>query len=350
MSQSATVRVPRFGFIFDFSAPERWTGSAASWWPRLMDLAGEVDALGFDTIWTAEHHFTPDSFSASPLLMLARMAASTSRARLGTYVLLMPFHNPIRVAEECAAIDILTGGRLELGLGIGFRQEEFDGFHVDRRGRAQNLEDGIDTLRRSWSDAAPSPGEFEVTPRGVQPGGPPLWLAARGEVPARRAGRMGTNLHLLGGRSILRTYTDSLRAAGHDPADHRVSVFKPIFVADDPARELERHRDEFAYFTARHAAWVGQNHDVGFDGEIARAWGNVENPLTGMNYLHGDPESCLVQLRSLYERKPFDDLISPITPPYDIDAVRRSITLFAKEVMEPFKRETRDGVILKDVG
>lgn len=336
--------IPRFGFIFDFSAPP-WTESAATWWPALVDLAGEVEELGFDTIWSAEHHFAADAFSASPLLMLGPLARATARVRLGTYVLLMPLHHPLRVAEESVAIDLFTRGRLELGLGIGFRQEELDAFGVTRAVRAGLLEESIEILRQSWR-----PGPFthvgrhfrfdslEVTPKPVQHE-IPLWLAARAEIPARRAGRVGAHLHLLGGRTIRDAYNEELRAGGRQPANHRVSVFKPFFVAEDPAAELDRHRREFEYFTSRHAGWVGANRDVAYDAQIQQSWGDTSDPLSGMSYLHGTPASCLEQLRELYRRKPFTDLIAPITPPYDLDGVRRSIRLFADEVMAPFKRE-----------
>lgn len=341
---SSAPTVPRFGFIFDFSAPH-WTGSASRWWPQLVELAGEVEELGYDTIWSAEHHFAAETFSGSPLLMLGPLAANTTRVRLGTYVLLMPLHHPLRVAEETVAIDIFSKGRVELGLGIGFRQEELDGFGVARRARRGILEESIEILRRAW---APGPFEFrgehfsfdelDVTPKPVRPE-IPLWLAAREVVPARRAGRVGAHLHLLGGRAIRQAYDEELVGHGHDPSDHRVSVFKPIFVAEDPAAELERYRDHFEYFTSRHAGWVGNNRDVPYDAEVQAAWGDTTDPLSGMSYLRGTPAQCLEQLRALHARKPFTDLIAPITAPYDIDGVRRSIRLFATEVMAPFKRE-----------
>ena len=277
--------------------------------------------------------------------MLGPLTRTTSRARLGTYVLLAPLHHPIRVAEECIAIDLLSGGRLELGLGIGFRQEELDGFGVRRDARRAILEDCIEVIRGAWSGepfevhgSRFDVGPLKVTPRPVQDE-LPLWLAARDEAPARRAGRVGADLHLLGGRTIRTAYEEELVAHGHRREDHRVSVFKPFFVAEEPKAELDRFRDHFEYFTSRHAGWVGANRDVAFDAELEVSWGNVKDPLAGMNYLHGTPAQCLDQLRALYERKPFDDLIAPITPPYDLDGVRRSIRLFAAEVIVPFRRE-----------
>ena len=189
-------------------------------------------------------------------------------------MLLIPLHHPLRVAEECIAIDLLSGGRLELGLGIGFRQEELDAFGVPRTARRSTLEDGIEVLRGAWSGEPftvhgqhVDVDRLTVTPRPVQPD-LPLWLAARDEAPARRAGRVGADLHLLGGRSILTAYDEELAAHATPARRTSVSVFKPFFVAEDPAAELGRYRDQFEYFTARHAGWVGANRDVAFDADL----------------------------------------------------------------------------------
>lgn len=351
MDQTATSPDVRFGFIFDFSAPLEWCGSEARWWRQLVDLAREVERLGYDTIWTAEHHFAADTFGTSPLLNLAALAQVTSSVRLGTYVLLLPLHHPLRVAEEAAAVDILSDGRLELGLGIGFRDEEFRGFGVRKSSRPALLEEGLDIIQASWAGGAVRHRgrHFDldvqaVTPRPVQEPHPPVWLAARAEVPARRAGASGAHLHLLGGRSIRQIYLDAAGGAGFTPSTRRVSVFKPIYVAEDPETALARFRPQFEYFTTRHATWLAQNPDIPFDDTLKRTWGNTANPLSGMQYLFGTPEDCLNELRQFYQRKSFTDLISPISPPYSIDGILASISLFAERVMHPFKAGLRSAV------
>lgn len=352
MDSAALSRDVRFGFIFDFSAPLEWCGSEGRWWRQLVELAREVERLGYDTIWTAEHHFAADTFGTSPLLNLAALAEATTSVRLGTYVLLLPLHHPLRVAEEAAAVDILSEGRLELGLGIGFRDEEFSGFGVRKADRPALLEEGLDIIRASWAGGPVSYNGRHyqldvdaVTPRPVQVPQPPTWLAARAEVPARRAGRTGSHLHLLGGRSILQTYLDAAGQEGFAAGTRRVSVFKPIFVADDPQAALARYRPQFEYFTARHATWLAQNPDIPFDDTLKRTWGDTANPLSGMQYLFGTPETCLAELRAFYERKQFTDLISPIAPPYSIDGILASISLFADQVMRPFKTQIQSTAV-----
>jgi alkanesulfonate monooxygenase SsuD/methylene tetrahydromethanopterin reductase-like flavin-dependent oxidoreductase (luciferase family) len=338
--------LPRFGFNIDFSAPLPWARSTQQWWNELIDISKELEALGYDHIWASEHHFTDDSFGTSPLQILAALSQVTSRIRLGTYVLLLPLHNALRVAEEAASVDILSNGRLELGMGLGYRQIEMEGMGVPRNQRRGLHEEGIAVIREAWSsDKATFHGRhytfdnLNVTPKPVQQPHPPIWLAARAEEPARRAGRLRANLHLLGGRTIRAAYEEELRKQGCDPADFRVSIFKPIFVARDPEAALNRYRDQFAYFTLRHGSWVGRDQDIAFDREIRRTWTDTSDPLRGMSYMYGTPEDCLQQLRDLYGRKPFTDLISPLTAPFEAEGILESARLFAREVMEPFRSE-----------
>ena len=112
------------GLLFTFRNPPQWARPAADLYRDTMDEIALADRLGFDDIWLAEHHFTDDGWSPSPLTMAAAVAMCTERARIGTFVLLLPEHDPLRVAEAATAVDILSGGRLTLGVGIGYRGNE----------------------------------------------------------------------------------------------------------------------------------------------------------------------------------------------------------------------------------
>jgi alkanesulfonate monooxygenase SsuD/methylene tetrahydromethanopterin reductase-like flavin-dependent oxidoreductase (luciferase family) len=157
-----------------------------------LDLAALAEDLGFDSVWTSEHHFVDDGYLPSLLPMCAAIAARTERVEIGTGLLLIPLHDPIRIAEDAAAVDLLSGGRLILGLGLGWRAEEFEGFGVPIAERARRLERSVEVLRRAWRGAsAPARGApVYVTPRPGRPGGPPIWIGAWAEPAVRRAGRI----------------------------------------------------------------------------------------------------------------------------------------------------------------
>src|SRR5918998_5107799 len=150
-----------------------------------IDIAVELEAAGFDSVWTSEHHFVDDGYMPSQLPVLAAIAARTSRIPLATGVLLAPMFGPLHLAEDAATVDVISDGRLILGLGIGWRDEEFSAFGVPAGERASRLEGHLAVLRQAWSDGLVTGDDrhfrydgVEVTPKPVQAGGPPIWLGA----------------------------------------------------------------------------------------------------------------------------------------------------------------------------
>ena len=126
----------RVGTIIGFQNPAQWRVP----WPELYEsglrFAEEAEALGLDEVWLTEHHFADDGYCPALLPVAAAIAARTTRIRIGTKVVLLPFHNPLRLAEDVAVVDVLSGGRIDLGVAAGYRHEEFAGFGIDRRERA----------------------------------------------------------------------------------------------------------------------------------------------------------------------------------------------------------------------
>ena len=168
--------------------PESWQDLYA----EAVELAVEVEQAGLDSVWVSEHHFVDDGHLPSLLPLLAAFAARTSRIRLGTALLLAPLYDPLRLAEDAAVVDLLSGGRLVLGLGLGWRDEEFDAWDVPMSARARRLTELVDLARTAWSGGPVTAGTARprVTPLPASPGGPPLWIGALAEPAIRRAGRV----------------------------------------------------------------------------------------------------------------------------------------------------------------
>lgn len=103
-----------------------------------------AEDLGFYSAWLSEHHFMEDGYCSSPLAMAAAMAAVTSNIRIGTGALILPLHNPVRIAEDSATVDIISGGRFDLGVAIGYRKEEFEGFNIPINQRPSRIEEGVE--------------------------------------------------------------------------------------------------------------------------------------------------------------------------------------------------------------
>lgn len=133
-----------FGLLESFRNSDRNEFSYSELYRRHVDLAVEAEEMGYDTIWLTEHHFVEDGYSPAMLPLAGAIAARTKKIRIGTFVLLLPLHHPLHVAESAATVDVLSGRRFDLGLGQGYRPQEFDGFNIPRSERASRLREGVE--------------------------------------------------------------------------------------------------------------------------------------------------------------------------------------------------------------
>lgn len=222
-----------------------------------IEVAVELEESGLDSVWTSEHHFVDDGYMPSQLPVLAAIASRTSRIRLGTGVLLAPMFDPLHLAEDAATVDLISDGRLILGLGIGWREEEFEGFGVSVRERASRIEGHLAVLRQAWSDGLVT-GDgrhfrydgLNLTPKPAQRGGPPIWLGAGAEPAVRRVGRLADG-YLAGPASPeglarrMGWIREEAVAAGRDPGAITANLYRPTFV----------WRDGDAWDRVREVAW-----------------------------------------------------------------------------------------------
>ena len=187
----------RFG-VGDFSG-QRPPGSAAGHaqlYAEMLDQAGIVEAAGLDSMWLSEHHFAGDGYMPAVLPLAAALLARTRRITVATDRLAASLHDPVRLAEDAIALDLLSGGRFVLGLSLCYRAEEFAGFGVDPATDASGLEATAAFLRDAFRDGRAAAGgrEVEITPRPATAGGPRLMIAADGERGAERAARLADML------------------------------------------------------------------------------------------------------------------------------------------------------------
>ncbi|MBA8847344.1 LLM class flavin-dependent oxidoreductase [Microcella alkalica] len=170
---------------------------------ELMEDAAFCDQFStIKTIWQTEHHFWYDGYCPSLLTVAGGIAAATKRIRIGQAALLFSQHEALRVAQQAAVLDQLSGGRLDLGLALGYRDNEFDGFNIDRRIRRHRFEEGVEIVGRAFADGPVNFAgdqfdvpDVEVTPKPFQ-SDVPIWVAAVGPDPIRRAARMGASIIL----------------------------------------------------------------------------------------------------------------------------------------------------------
>jgi alkanesulfonate monooxygenase SsuD/methylene tetrahydromethanopterin reductase-like flavin-dependent oxidoreductase (luciferase family) len=169
-----------------------------------LDFNVEAEELGFHSSFLVEHHFTGWNQVSATLILLTCLAMRTTALRLGSGVITLPWRNPVLLAEEAATLDLISGGRLDFGIGKGYRHSEFNGFQVPQEEAEARFEEAIEVITRSWTERSrfSHRGRFwrfediVVEPPPTQRPHPPLWMAAGSPASIRRAAAQGFNLVL----------------------------------------------------------------------------------------------------------------------------------------------------------
>lgn len=228
----------RTGLLFDLRNPRQWQRPWARMYGEMLELCAGADQLGIGGLWFTEHHLFDDGYLPQPLTVAAAVAARTTRARIGTSVLLPALRKPPQLAEEAAIVDILSDGRLELGVGAGYRIPEYELFGIPIRQRFALTEQTVGQVLRLWAEGGITPGPVQDPP--------PVWGGFYGPRGAQLAGRLGIGL-LHASRSMFALYRDALVGAGHAAAAARVSALLPIILADDPEAAWPRIAPHLAH-------------------------------------------------------------------------------------------------------
>jgi alkanesulfonate monooxygenase SsuD/methylene tetrahydromethanopterin reductase-like flavin-dependent oxidoreductase (luciferase family) len=219
------VSAVNVGVYLDLRNPPEWRGSWSRLYGFALELCEEAERLGAHSVWATEHHQFDDGYMAQPLGFLSAVAARTTRVRLGTAIVIAPLHRAVEIAEQAALVDLVSDGRLDLGLGTGYRVPEFELFGADLAGRYRQNEDRA-------REIAALLGEGGVMPPAVQH--PlPIWMGYQGPKSARRAGRIGLPLLSANGE-LWAPYREGLEEGGFDPGIGRMAGGIQGFVTEDP--------------------------------------------------------------------------------------------------------------------
>src|SRR3989449_7669745 len=241
----------RFGFFDQLPCADSQSESQ-----RYQDILAQVvlgDELGFNTVWLGEVHFGRNSsIRACPLMVLAAAAQRTARIRLGTAVTLLPLHSPIKMAEEAATADILSGGRLEFGVGRGTAPIHYVGYNIPQEESRERFEEALEIILRAWTNERLSyhgqyfqAQDLTVIPKPVQKPHPPIRLAANSPDTFAIAGRLGFPIFaspLINPPAKLREYLDVHRDTLQAGARQDVALMFPLHVA--ASRAEARGEDE----------------------------------------------------------------------------------------------------------
>jgi probable F420-dependent oxidoreductase len=299
-----------------------------------------AEAAGFDSVFLGEHHNSPVLYP-SPLVGLAAIASRTRRISLGTGVLLLPLYHPVAVAEAGAMVDLISGGRLILGVGAGYAPEEFAAFGLAVEQRGARLDEACGLLRRLWTEehVTHRGRHFRVTdvtirPRPVQQPRPPIWFAGWVEPALRRAARLGDAWLAGPSASVpeLQTCAGIYRRAREDLGgagdESELAALRYVFVAESTKRARAVAGAPFIdFFERTYFRWP---HPI-----VKRPPGELTiEGLAADRIILGDPASCIEHLRRLRDEVGLRHVIVRISAPgIPVEEARASQELFAREVM-----------------
>jgi alkanesulfonate monooxygenase SsuD/methylene tetrahydromethanopterin reductase-like flavin-dependent oxidoreductase (luciferase family) len=245
----------RFGLFFQ--TPEAPGQTHVARYAEMFDLIALADSLGFDVAWLAELHFGGAfSLLANPLMAVPVIAQRTKRIRIGTAVTLLPLHHPLSCAEQAATADLLSGGRLEFGVGRGSIPTHFHGFRVPVAENRARFDEALEIIRLAWTrDRFSYSGRFyqiedlEVVPKPLQRPHPPIRVAVHSEESFAHIGDLGVPIYsgttttpLPQLREYMTLYRARLAAAGHAWQDDQMALMLPVHVSATGASAREAMR------------------------------------------------------------------------------------------------------------
>ena len=314
-----------------------------------LEEAVLAEELGFDNVWASEHHFAQDAWNPSPITFLAAVAARTERVRIGTYVLL-PFHNPVRVAEDIAVLDNLSDGRVDLPVGVGSAAEEFRTFGIPFNERLGRTFEALRVIERCFTGEEFShKGKYyeflnvRMTTTPVQKPGPPIWVASMGEQSVAWTARRGYHLAAGAGRGHAK-YEELLVQCGHDRSKCQVASV-PVRVHLAATREqawdeaeaglhqvLHFYRTRVDLQSATSAAGVLERLPPVGEFRSVSGIGHRGSP-----FIIGKPDDVGRALEAYRNRGLTHLSLNFHQPGMETATVRRSMAMFARELMPTVK-------------
>ena len=340
----------RFG-TFSYNQSRPWVPERQAF-EELLEQIKLTERLGFDEAWFAEHHHSDYGMLSSPNLIIASLAHRTKRLRFGNLVNVLPLHDPMRLAEECAILDILTGGRLNVGLGRGVPRDDLK-HGLDRDTAQARFEEGIEIVQRAWTEdtftysgKAWSYVDISCRPRPLQKPHPPIYYGATSPESPGMVARRGWNLALsrqplANCAKAIAKYRAERAALGNSPGGDAIMV-RDIYVAETDEQAWAEAPSQITRFwqLATDNVWRGDSVTTDDLPQFTQRFAYFPGGLTlerldewGTSLI-GSPETVIKKARAMIEAARPDCLVGMFSfGGLSHEQVMRSIELFATKVM-----------------
>jgi alkanesulfonate monooxygenase SsuD/methylene tetrahydromethanopterin reductase-like flavin-dependent oxidoreductase (luciferase family) len=331
-----------FGYLYDFRNPADWRRPWTELYAETLDFIAWTESVGFEGAWVPEHHGAEDGYIPSPLVVLAAIAARTKTLRLGSAIALAPLYHPVRFAEDCAVLDTLANGRLEMALAVGYRRREAEAYGVDFTTRGRRTDEFLDIVTRLWTGETVSyvGKHFNVKNAKISPPPPrgriPLYIGAFNDKALERTAKYGDGY--FGNLDVVDRYIEKLRAVGKDPSSARVRI-QGLFtvVAADPPRAMEELAPYFLHANNAYGQWLNEDRaSTGFDNAALKPMNVEEFKRSGILSVLTPPQA-IEMFRRMQAKAPVEHFIMMLPPGLPPGKFQPYAELFAKEVIPAFR-------------
>jgi alkanesulfonate monooxygenase SsuD/methylene tetrahydromethanopterin reductase-like flavin-dependent oxidoreductase (luciferase family) len=330
-----------FGYLFDFRNPPQWHRDWAEHYADLIEFAVWTEGQGFDAAWFPEHHIASDGYLPAPLTAAAAVAAKTSTMRLGTAVALAPLYHPVRFASDCAVLDCIAGGRLELTLAIGYRRRETQAFGVDFGKRGAMFDEFLEIVTRLWAgETVTFAGKFyQVKEARLMPAPPrgriPLYIGGFVPKAMERVAKWADGY--FGNIEAAPLYLEKWAAAGKDLASAQMRL-PELFtvVTDNKAQAWEELAPHFHHVNNTYGEMAAEDMALGVSDERSLGAMSLDMFKAAGIMRVLSPGEAIDLFRGMAARAPVDHIMLGIPPGLPSERFKPYAELFAREVIPAF--------------
>lgn len=330
-----------FGYLYDFRNPAQWRRPSTELYADILDAAAWSESAGFTGAWVPEHHGAEDGYMPAPLVALSAIAARTKKIKLGSAIALAPLYHPVRFAEECAVLDIIANGRLEMALAIGYRRKEADAYGVDFTKRGSRFDEFLHIVRKLWAgETVTFEGKhFSVKNAAIMPQAPhgqiPLYIGGFAEKALERVAKYADGY--FGNEDVCGMYADKLREQGKDPSAARIRIQGLFFaVANDPEKAMHELAPYYHHVNNTYGQWLNEDKAVGIDDPILKPMSLDEFKRSGILQIR-TPDAAIKMFKEMRQRIPVEHFMMMMPPGLPAKKFVEYAELFASKVIPAFE-------------
>jgi alkanesulfonate monooxygenase SsuD/methylene tetrahydromethanopterin reductase-like flavin-dependent oxidoreductase (luciferase family) len=328
-----------FGYLYDFRNPVQWRKPWPDLYAELLDFIAWTESIGFEGAWVPEHHGADDGYVSSPLVALAAIAARTKTIRLGAAIALAPLYHPVRFAEDCALLDNLSNGRLEMAVAVGYRRREADAFGVDFTTRGRRTDEFLHIVRALWAGETLSfKGRYftvenaSILPRPLR-GNVPLYIGGFADKALERAAKYGDGY--FGNEEMCESYLQKLRMCGKDAAAARIRL-QGLFtvVARDPEKAMHELAPYYHHVNNTYGQWLHEDQrSSGLGEDVALKTMTLDEFKASGTLRILTPGRAVDMFNKMLARTPVEHFMMMVPPGLALSRFAEYAQVFATEVI-----------------